>query len=72
MDLGTPSDLVLDANNNLYISTYNQVFKVDLGTGMLSVFAGTGVDGFSGDGGPAQDATFSRHRRCDRQRRTRS
>lgn len=58
MDLGTPSDLVLDTTNNLYISTSNQVFKVDLGTGMLSVFAGTGVSGFSGDGGPAQDATF--------------
>ena len=58
MNLGTPSDLALDASNNLYISNFNQVFKVDLGTGILSVFAGTGVTGFSGDGGPAQDATF--------------
>jgi sugar lactone lactonase YvrE len=59
MDLDRPSDLVLDASNNLYISTFNQVLKVDLGTGMLSVFAGTGVNGYSGDGGPAQEATFS-------------
>lgn len=58
MNIGTPSDLVLDATNNLYISNFNQVFKVDLGTGILSVFAGTGASGFSGDGGPAQDATF--------------
>lgn len=58
MDLGAPSDLALDATNSLYISSFNQVFKVDLGTGILSVFAGTGVNGFSGDGGPAQDATF--------------
>ena len=58
MDIGAPSDLVLDAANNLYIATFNQVLKVDLDTGVLSVFAGTGVTGFSGDGGPAQDATF--------------
>ncbi len=58
MDIGAPSDLVLDAANNLYIATFNQVLKVDLDTGILSVFAGTGVTGFSGDGGPAQDATF--------------
>ncbi|MFN8546248.1 MAG: hypothetical protein U0807_18880, partial [Candidatus Binatia bacterium] len=58
MNLGAPSDLALDATNNLYISTFNRVFKVDLATGILSVFAGTGVNGFSGDGGPAQDATF--------------
>lgn len=58
MELGTPEDLVLNATNNLYISTFTQVLKVDLGTGILSVFAGTGVAGSSGDGGPAQDATF--------------
>ena len=58
MDIGTPQDLALDATNHLYISNYNQVFKVDLGTGILSVFAGTGVTDFSGDGGPSQDATF--------------
>lgn len=58
MAIGTPQDLALDATNHLYISSYNRVFKVDLGTGILSVFAGTGVTGSSGDGGPAQDATF--------------
>ncbi|MCC7109348.1 MAG: hypothetical protein IT382_08680, partial [Deltaproteobacteria bacterium] len=58
MNLGAPSDLVVDAANRLYISAYDQVFRVELGTGILSVFAGTGATGFSGDGGPSQDATF--------------
>ena len=39
--------------------TYNRVFKVDLGTGILSVYAGSGASGFSGDGGHALDATFA-------------
>jgi len=38
--------------------TGGQVFKVNLATGFLSVFAGTGVDGLGGDGGPAINAAF--------------
>ena len=52
-----PRALVVDATH-LYISNLSQVFRVDVSTGILSVFAGTGATGFSGDGGPAQDATF--------------
>jgi sugar lactone lactonase YvrE len=59
MDLGEIEGLAIDDADILYVSNSSQVFKVDLGTGILSVFAGTGVPGFSGDGGPAQDATFS-------------
>ncbi len=36
-----------------------QVFKVDLASGQLTVFAGTGEDGSSGDGGPALAAKFN-------------
>ena len=35
------------------------MFKVDLGTGQLSLFAGAANGDFSGDGGPALDARFN-------------
>ena len=36
------------------------VRRVDLRTGEISTVAGTGQEGFSGDGGPAREATFAR------------
>ncbi len=36
----------------------NAVRKVDLKTGVITTFAGTGRPGYSGDGGPAKDAQF--------------
>ena len=56
-------DLAVDrARNALYFSDVdnNWVPKVDLSTGLISVYAGEGPDGvgFSGDGGPANGAFF--------------
>ena len=47
-----------DAARNLYIAERDNhvVRKVDARTGVISTFAGTGVAGFSGDGGPAARA----------------
>lgn len=59
MDLGDINDIAIDDANNLFVSNHGRVFKVDLGTGNLSVYAGNGSTGFSGDGGPALDATFA-------------
>ncbi len=59
MDLGEIEGLAIDDADDLYVSNFNRVFKVDLDTGSLSVYAGSGASGFSGDGGNALDATFS-------------
>ncbi len=50
-------DLAIDGNT-LFIATDTQVFQVDLATGQLALFAGTGATGFAGDGGSALDARF--------------
>jgi hypothetical protein len=42
---------------DLYFSSGNQVWKRSV-TGSITVVAGTGASGFSGDGGPATSATF--------------
>ncbi len=55
-----PSSAAEDANGNIYIASPSgfYVFKVNPGTNDLSVFAGTGIQGFSGDGGAASSATL--------------
>ena len=57
--LGNPWSFAFDKAGNLYFSeiTNNIVRKLDK-SGTISTFAGTGVAGFSGDGGPATSATM--------------
>jgi len=58
--LAAPEDMAFDASGNLYVSEFsgNQVDRIDT-NGMLTVFAGTGVQGFSGEGGLATDAMLN-------------
>jgi hypothetical protein len=51
--LNMPHEIQLDRAGHLYIAERDNhvVRKVDAGTGVISTFAGTGVAGFSGDGG---------------------
>src|SRR6185295_6178171 len=58
--LNIPSDVAVDSAGNLYIadSGNNRVRKVDT-TGIITTVAGTGTDGYSGDGGPASQAMLS-------------
>ena len=45
----------------LVADTGNHVIRqVDLDSGLVSIFAGTGVEGLSGDGGPAIEASLSK------------
>lgn len=55
-----PSGLVVDSSGNFYVADYGSstVRKVD-SKGNISTFAGTGVWGYTGDGGPASKAQLA-------------
>jgi sugar lactone lactonase YvrE len=58
--LNGPSGVTLGPDGSLYIAdTMNQRVRRIAPDGTISTFAGTGVSGFSGDGGPAAAAQFS-------------
>jgi hypothetical protein len=58
--LQQPSDL-LRLGSSLYVAESNghRVRKIDLATGIISTFAGTGIAGFSGDDGAATAAQIA-------------
>ncbi len=51
--------LVVGPDRALYFTSSNRVWRVDPDTGLLSVIAGTGAAGHTGDGGPATAATLN-------------
>tara|TARA_A100001037_G_C15153803_1_gene641790 strand:+ start:9419 stop:10450 length:1032 start_codon:yes stop_codon:yes gene_type:complete len=59
--LNEPFMCAFDSDGNLFFceSRGNRVRKVDMKTGIVSGIAGTGGIGYSGDGGPAIEATFN-------------
>ena len=56
--LNMPHELLFDPAGHMYIAERDNhvVRRVDRATGLLSTVAGSGVAGFSGDGGPASKA----------------
>ena len=59
--IGLGASIALDASGNIYIADGNnqRVRKVDAATGIITTVAGTGIAGFSGDGGPASNAALN-------------
>lgn len=59
--LNEPCALALDGKGFLYIAdqSNNRVRRVDLQAGTISTIAGTGEAAYSGDGGPAREATLA-------------
>jgi hypothetical protein len=59
--LNNPFDLAFDPDGNLIFSdTYNhRICRIDAKTQIISTVAGSGVEGFDGDGGPAVAAKLN-------------
>ena len=59
--LNGPRALDFDRDGNLWLALRegNAVFKLDLAAGVIHHIAGTGKQGFTGNGGPAKEATLS-------------
>ena len=58
--LSYPSGVAVDASGNLFIADYynNRIRKVDT-SGLITTVAGNGTAAYSGDGGPATNASLS-------------
>jgi len=57
-----PEDLEIGPDGNVYFAdaNNNRIRRINLTTGMIETVAGTGEEGFSGDGGPATSALLNR------------
>lgn len=59
--LYSPSGLAFDGGGNMFIadSSNNAIRRVDVSTTLIATIAGTGVPGYSGDGGPGTAAQLN-------------
>ena len=59
--LNTPEDIAIDPAGNLYIAdtANNRIRRMSASNNVITTLAGTGTDGFSGDGGAAVSALLS-------------
>ncbi len=56
-----PVGIDIDSSGNVYFSDFsnNRVRKVTVSTGIITTYAGTGADSYSGDGGVASSAALA-------------
>jgi sugar lactone lactonase YvrE len=60
--LQQPDSVAVDGAGNVFIAVENDaVLRLDAATGILTLVAGNGTPGFSGDGGPATSAQLGAH-----------
>ncbi|MGH9939104.1 MAG: hypothetical protein ACREAM_22925, partial [Blastocatellia bacterium] len=58
--LNTPHGVAVDSNGNVYVAdTGNNRIRKVARDGVITTIAGTGIEGFSGDGGPAVNANLN-------------
>lgn len=50
--------LTIDGAHNIFFAESGRVRKIDAATGILTTIAGNGIGDYSGDGGPATDASL--------------
>ena len=58
-NLGVVRNLTTDAAGNIYFASVDRVRKINITTGIITTVAGNGIQGFSGDGGPATSASLN-------------
>lgn len=56
--LNSPSGVAVDSAGNVYIVEFPRVRRIDAATGIIQTVAGNGINDYSGDGGPATDASL--------------
>ncbi len=59
VDLPGPTAAVRDTSGNTYIAAPYSTYVFKMTNGLISSFAGTGIEGYGGDGGPASMATLA-------------
>ena len=59
LGVGVPAFLVADPAGDVFFVDQNSVVEMNASTGLLTVVAGNGTTGYSGDGGPATSAQLN-------------
>jgi streptogramin lyase len=58
--LAAPQAITVDGDGNVYfVDGNNNVIRKVNGPGIITTYAGTGTSGYTGDGGPATQATIA-------------